>query len=182
MDFIEYEDHMVALNRDEYCRWKDIVFNHNKARYLGGVIPNAPPRRHAPIDFDDDGEPLWSDLDFFKDSEVLFETHPIYEAWPYSDFSHREDLDFSKRPVLVLMADKEWKAWRSSASVEAIDAHDQRNIKEWGIKHPERRWWGCEVGPAETCIFYNCVSCRNPKDESVLGHFEYHYTDKGKSD
>jgi hypothetical protein len=99
MDFIEYEDHMLALNRDDYRRWKDIIFNHNSARHPGGVIPKASPRRHAPIEYDGDGEAEWTDLDFYEDSDVIFETHPIREAWGYTDCSHRENLDFSKRPI-----------------------------------------------------------------------------------
>jgi len=169
---------MVALSCEDYCRWDDIVFNHNKARYPGGVIPNASPRRHGPIELDAD-----DDLDFFEDGNALFETHPIHEAWRYSDCKHREDLDFGDRPVLVLMTDREWKAWSSSYSVGAIDAHDSMNVsEEGGAEYSERLWWDCELRPAETCNFCNCVSCRNPNGEDILGHCDHHYTKKAKSD
>lgn len=146
MDFLEYlyEGHMVALNHDDHRRWQNIVFNHYKARFPGGAIPNASPRRHTLFEFDAEGETEWTDLDFFEDSEVLFETHPIREAWMWNDYTYRENLDFSKQPVLVLMDDKEWKAWRSAASVETIDTRDQRKLRECGSKHVELRGWDSE--------------------------------------
>lgn len=143
LNFGDTELQFVAMSREDYRRWSDMIFNSNKVRFPGGLIPNAYPRRHVPHELDIDTlEPKRVDLDFFEDSNVLFETHP-FAGHRSTDggILHRKDLAFDTSTILVLIDQEELEAWSSTASVEQIDAID---IK-WGFSKgaPERHWTRC---------------------------------------
>ena len=171
---------LTVVSGDDDRRWKTIVFNFNNARFPGGLIPDTFPKRHALNEVDEaTGETLLVDLDFFENDDVLFEEHPFVEALQLDGFHYRKSLEAHKKPtwpVLVLMDQEQFKAWKSSASVEEIDAIDKETTSR-GFEYPARHFQECSTpSPREKCSFcQDCLHCCNPNSEEPFGHCKQHW-------
>ncbi|TVY89186.1 NmrA-like family domain-containing protein [Lachnellula willkommii] len=141
---------LMILSWEDYCRWETIVFNFNKARFPGGVIPHTYRRVY---DHSTTGkataETMMLDLDFFEDKGLLFEERSFAEVRNLESFYYRSHLGMRNmpasariprkpmRPILVFMDREEFEAWVSDASVEEINAADEEIVAR-GVEYPAR--------------------------------------------
>jgi hypothetical protein len=88
------------------------------------------------------GKPKRVDLDFFENSDVLFEKHLFAGNWVNGGaVFHRENFEFNKSTVLVVMEEDEFDVWSSTSLVEEIDAIDNKSKHLKGVS--ERPWVDC---------------------------------------
>lgn len=136
---------LMILSWDDFRRWENIVFNFNKARFPSGIIPNTYCRLY---EHNTTGNTTRNtklcDIDFFKNTDDLFEERSFAEVCKLECFYYRSNLGINPylgnkpfRPMLVLMDREEFEAWASSASVEEINAADEEIVGR-GVEYPAR--------------------------------------------